>query len=307
MRRFVKELTKSLARKIFVWGQYLGFDLLPRHFYSEIPDIRVLRREGHWKQAYSMTGVSGTDPAAQLAFVGECCPPDMVEELTSADVYAAAVAKNGEEGFGPVEADFLYAFLTARKPTQIFQIGCGVSTAVCQAAAQRSGYRPDLICLEPYPTDFLRSEAEDGSLTLLEKKAQDLALAVIEGLDEDVLFFVDSSHALGPAGEVSRIILEMLPRLKAGAFVHFHDIRFPYDYERDVLDAALFFQHESSLLHAFLVHNSRFKLCASLSMLHYDCPAQLKAYLPNYEPADNDYGLRKGKGHFPSSTYLEVV
>jgi hypothetical protein len=112
---------------------------------------------------------------------------------------------------------------------------------------------------------------------------------------------------LGPAGEVSRIILEMLPRLKAGARVHFHDIKFPYDYDRNILDSALFFQHESVLLHAFLSYNSRFRISASLSLLHYFSPEALAQHLPNYQPAENEKGLSKGEGHFPSSAYLEVV
>jgi hypothetical protein len=91
-------------------------------------------------------------------------------------------------------------------------------------AAQDVGYEPEVICVEPYPTDFLVAEAAKGTITLKKQKAQLLDLAVIEALKADVLFFVDSTHTLDPAGEVSRIILEMLPRLKPGAFVHFHDI-----------------------------------------------------------------------------------
>ncbi|HSQ03114.1 MAG TPA: hypothetical protein VLN59_03700, partial [Burkholderiales bacterium] len=123
----------------------------------------------------------------------------------------------------------------------------------------------------------------------------------------DLLFFVDSTHTLGPAGEVSRIILEMLPRLKAGAWVHFHDILFPYDYDRHILSESLFFQHESALLHGFLVGNQHYAIKASLSMLHYRKPRELATLLPRYTPAGNDEGLHIRAGHFPSSTYLSVV
>jgi hypothetical protein len=99
----------------------------------------------------------------------------------------------------------------------------------------------------------------------------------------------------------------MLPRLRAGAWVHFHDIWFPYDYSRDILNGSLFFWHESPLLHAFLAYNSRFRLAASLSMLHYACPQSLAQYLPNYKPARSDEGLNAGAGHFPNSLYLEVI
>ena len=113
--------------------------------------------------------------------------------------------------------------------------------------------------------------------------------------------------ALGPAGEVSRIILEMLPRLKAGARVHFHDILFPFDYPRDILRQELFFAHESVLLQGFLTLNSRFSILASCSMLHYGAQGEFKALLANYLPAPIDAGLSIAGGHFPSSTYLQVT
>jgi hypothetical protein len=89
--------------------------------------------------------------------------------------------------------------------------------------------------------------------------------------------------------------------------VRTHDITFPYDYSRGVLGSQLFFRHESVLLHAFLAYNNRFRILASLSMLHYSSPQALREYLPNYEPEHNDEGLGDGTRHFPSSTYLQVL
>lgn len=303
----IKTSAKQFLRRMFEHGQRLGLDVLPRHFYSEIPDIRYLRAATHWRAPFSMSGVAGAEIASQMEFVQACCARPLIEQITTARIHAEACRSNCAEGFGAVEADFLYALVATRRPKQIFQIGCGVSTAVCLQAAEYAGYAPQVICVEPYPTPYLVQEAKRGSITLIEEMAQTLSLSVVDALDADALFFVDSSHTLGPAGEVSRIVLEMLPRLKAGACVHFHDITFPYDYSRHVLDSALFFQHESVLLHAFLAFNSRFRLLAALSMLHYAAPQKLAECLPNYRPAANDGGLNAGKGHFPSSAYLQVV
>ena len=303
----LKTKAKRLLRRTFEVTQQMGLDVLPRHFYSEIPNIHALRRAAHWRAPYSMAGVAGTDTGSQLGFIQSCCAPSLVETIRTARIHAQACARNGVGGFGLVEADFLYAVIASRRPKQIFQIGCGVSTAVCLLAAEYAGYSPQVICVEPYPTPYLVQEAARGSITLVKEMAQALDFSMIEALGADILFFVDSTHALGPAGEVSRIVLEMLPRLKTGAYVHFHDITFPYDYSRHVLDSALFFQHESVLLHAFLAFNSRFRLLAALSMLHYTAPHRLAEYLPNYRPAANRDGLNAGEGHFPSSTYLQVV
>jgi hypothetical protein len=133
-------------------------------------------------------------------------------------------------------------------------------------------------------------------------------LKVLAGVDAGDLLFVDSTHAMRPGSEVNRIVLDVLPRLPPGASVHFHDIYFPYDYQSTVL-RTLFFGGESTLLHAFLIHNRRYSIAVSLSMLHHACPEQMQLWLPNYRPAAMHYGLHEGgaaPGHFPSATYLAV-
>ena len=94
---------------------------------------------------------------------------------------------------------------------------------------------------------------------------------------------------------MNRIILEVLPRLSGGDWLHFHDIYFPYDYQRGLLDDELFFSSESVLLHAFLINNPAFTIRAALSMLHFGDPERLQRLLPNYRPASDDHGLRFGR------------
>ena len=307
MKRLVKNAAKSLLVKLFHVGQRFGVDILPRHFYSEIPDIGRLKQSKSWKLPYSMMGVAGTDPDEQLAFVQSVVTPRLSARLAQGDVHRIACSRNGEDGYGPIEADFLFAFMTTLRPRRVLQIGCGVSTAVCLMATQESGYNPEIICVEPYPTPFLTEAGAAKAITLIPQAVENLDPSVVDPLESGDLFFVDSSHTLGPAGEVTRIMVEMLPRLNAGVRVHFHDIYFPYDYPRDLLSTASFFTHESALLHGFLALNTRFRLTASLSMLHYARPAELGALLLNYRPGGNDHGLATTPGHFPSATYLEVT
>lgn len=307
MQRNVKVFFKKRLRGLFEFGQKVGVDVLPRHFYSEIPNIAELKKSDHWKQPFSMAGVHGRDIGSQLEFVQSCCSADIVTEIRKNEIYKKAITSNGEPGYGETEADFLFAFVANRKPAQIVQIGCGVSTAVCLQAAAFAEYRPDITCIEPYPTQYLLNMEKEGKIRLLRQKVQEVDLNFFKDLGNDLLFFVDSTHTLGPAGEVSRIILEMLPVLKKGVYVHFHDITFPYDYNRKILDSMMFFWHESVLVHAFLAFNSRFRLLASLSMLHYDATEKLKENLPNYVPARNDLGLALDNRHFPSAAYIQVT
>jgi hypothetical protein len=93
----------------------------------------------------------------------------------------------------------------------------------------------------------------------------------------------------------------------AGAFVHFHDIYFPYDYPRTLMSDVVF-PGESTLLHAFLIANEKYEIAAALSMLHYARPKELGELIPRYRPQRNDQGLAaERQGHFPSAIYLRVV
>lgn len=305
--RRVKELGKLGLRRAFEVGQRLGVDVLPRHFYSEVPDLRVLRDQVDWKKPGSMTGVLGADLDTQLATLSQWMTPALRERLAIEGAAAPAQAEHGSLGFGPVEADVLHAFVASKKPSKIVQIGCGVSTSVMLRAAAETGASPEIVCVEPYPSEFLREAAEEGRLRLVAEPAQAVPLDLLTDLAEGDLLFVDSSHAVRPGSEVNRVILEVLPKLGPGRFVHFHDIYFPFDYQPGLLGNELFFSSESVLLQAYLTDNPRYEIAASLSMLHHGSPAALTGLLPNYQPAPFEQGLRVGEGHYPTSIYLKVI
>lgn len=302
----LKQQMKRLMRSTFEVGQQLKIDILPRHFYSEIPSISQLRATTAWRKPRNMSYIAGADPSLQLAFISSCTN-GLYSSMNGTSLHQRACDMNGLlEGFGPIEADFLYCFVRSQKPPRIIQIGCGVSTAICILASADADYKPEIICIEPYPTEFLIEQAAAGTLRLVDQKFEDSNLPLAELLQGGGFFFVDSSHTLGPAGEVTQLICDALPTLPADTWVHFHDIMFPYDYSPEILTSELFFCHETALLHAFLLQNERYSIAASLSMLHHECPDELAKYLPNYRPARFDQGLRISTGHHPSSIYLRV-
>ncbi len=304
LKRILKTRSKNLLRSAFEIGQRFRFDVLPRHFYSEIPDIRTLRGSTSWRKPRSFQGVLG-DIDSQVAWI-DACTKDYRDALKRLTIHESAVKMNGsDEGYGEVEADFLYCFIRAHRPKQIVQIGCGVSTAVCLLAAEDDGYSPHIVCIEPYPTEFLQRESKSGRIDLIPQKVQDIGYDCVQRLGPGDLFFVDSSHTLAPAGELNLIVLEMLPRLATGVYAHFHDIYFPYDYSPDVLSTALFFSHETALLYSFLLMNRSFEITGSLSVLHHQRPGDLRRIFPDIHPAIFEDGLTVQSGQFPSSIFLK--
>lgn len=307
--RSMKTQAKRALHGVFALGQKLGVDILPRHFYSQVPDLARMRGSKAWRAPMSMAGVKGAELKGQLKFLDETVPARISEALNDRPVHGEAILTNRSDGgYGPIEAEFLYAFIRTWKPKKVIQVGCGVSTAIIQQAAEDEAIDVEIVCLDPYPTPFLTEQSQAGKITLIAEPAENVDMSVFEGLGAGDLMFVDSTHAVRAGSEVNRVVLEVLPRLAKGVFVHFHDIYFPYDYPRRLLSEDLFFHSESTLVHAFLACNARYRIEAALSTLHYAAPQALKDKFARYDPQGNEDGLAAGGGsHFPSSLWLRVV
>ena len=52
---------------------------------------------------------------------------------------------------------------------------------------------------------------------------------MFENLSKGDFLFIDSTHTLKIGSDVSKIYLDIIPKLKPGIIVHIHDIYFPYN------------------------------------------------------------------------------
>ena len=137
-----------------------------------------------------------------------------------------------------------------------------------------------LICVEPFPLDFLK-KGFPGLRALLQKKVEDLGLDFFSQLQSGDIFFIDSSHTVKIGGDVNYLFLEVLPRLNPGVIVHVHDILFPFDYRRDWVMDEFRFWTEQYLLQAFLAFNSQFDVLTANSYLAHYHLDDFKATFPN--------------------------
>ena len=55
-------------------------------------------------------------------------------------------------------------------------------------------------------------------------------MEVFDRLEANDVLFIDSSHVAKVGSDVTFILLRVLPRLKPGVIIHFHDIFYPYSY-----------------------------------------------------------------------------
>jgi predicted O-methyltransferase YrrM len=305
-RRSSATLKQRGMRLLHRAASLAGLIVLPAHYYVPFADIRELERnKRYWKSRSDMVGIV-SDVEIQARRLVDMVKPHEPEYRGNC-CYLAAVQSDLGLGYGYIEAQALHGVLRSLKPKKIIEIGSGVSTRCMLDACSRNiaeGSNVHITCIDPYPRAWLRS----APVRLIESFAQHVDLGIFSELEDGDFLFIDSTHTVKPGGDVTFIILEVLPRLKRGVTVHFHDIYTPYVYQRD-LERSLFQWMETAMLHAFLIENDRFETSFSLSHLHYDRPDVLKDVFPEYVPQGNDEGLLpKGggeiRGHFPASTYL---
>ena len=303
-------LTKSLSFRAFVALDRLRLHVLPKHFYTPVPDYTWLKRNmDTWTHPLPVGDLTEWDLDAQLGWLREVCE-GYYDEVAGLRTFADLGASNVGPGFGPIESQVLHCVVRARRPRRILEIGSGLSTACMLNAielnARDGGERSEVVCIEPYPKPAFR---DLPGLRHIEELCQTVDGNVFEQLESGDMLFVDSSHSVKIGSDVVRIYLDVIPRLRPGVLVHVHDVNLPYAYPRDAL-SAFWASQETALLLALLAGNRSLRVSACCSALHYGRREALREVLPDYQPAEDRAGLPRrpgGAGHFPSSIWLETV
>jgi predicted O-methyltransferase YrrM len=188
-------------------------------------------------------------------------------------------------GLSMVDAAVLHAMVRAYRPKKIVEIGSGHSTRITARACllnAQDGAPCEFVAIEPYPSAALR-QGIDGLSRLRVEKVQQVELAEFENCD---LLFVDSSHVVAMAGDVVFEQLEILPRLKPGCLIHFHDILLPGHYWKDWVLKRRYYWTEQYLLQAFLAFNTEFTVLWAARLMQLEAEAELRAAFPFYRPDD---------------------
>jgi Methyltransferase domain len=261
-----------------LWEKH-GFHVTPVHFYQPIPDTQLLS-ETLWSHPSELAGIDMND-AMQLDLLRNHFPK-FRQEYERFPTNPTEGQTQFYLGSGPFDhADALGAYCMVRhfQPRLIIEVGSGFSSLLLgQAAAKNKSSQ--LICIEPFPREFLRN-GFPGLQSLIDKKVQDVDLEFFSQLESGDILFIDSSHTVKIGGDVNYLFLEVLPRLKAGVIVHVHDIFLPFEYPRDwVLDEFRFWT-EQYLLQAFLTFNSEFEVLLANSYLNHYHKSELKTAFPS--------------------------
>jgi hypothetical protein len=264
--------------EIFRAWERLGFHVTRVHFYQPIPDTQSLP-ETLWNRASDLVGVNMND-SVQLDLLRNHFPKfrNEYEQFPTESTGNSARFHLNNGLFGGTDALVAYCTIRHFQPRVIIEVGSGFSSLLAAEAIAKYN-DSELICIEPFPQEFLR-HGFSGLHSLIEKKVEDVDLEFFAQLNAGDILFIDSSHTVKIGGDVNYLFLEVLPRLKPGVIVHVHDILFPFDYRRDWVMDEFRFWAEQYLLQAFLSFNSEFEVLLSNSYLAYRYMEDLKATFP---------------------------
>ena len=244
----------------------------PGHFYSVIPNISIDYNNNDTKflnldfNEESHITILNELNDYLINFDGEFGD---ISSLVSKrqDEFKYTILNNA---FGWMDGRLLHYFLQKNKPKKIIEIGSGNSTLLTYNTKQMFNLDLDIICIEPYPSNYLEKLNDMGKITLIKQQLENISLDIFTTLTENDILFIDSSHVLKLDSDVMFYFTKIFPLLNKNVLIHIHDIFFPYDYPLTWLREGRFW-NEQYFLYTFLQYNRKFsiKYCNSYSSYKY--------------------------------------
>jgi hypothetical protein len=242
---------------------------LPGHFYSPIPDLAEVRRQ--WlRPAFRDDPILGVDlqEDAQIqllrqlgAYQADAPFPD--------DPDGGHRYHYRNEFYSYADGIVLHTMLRHLRPRRLIEVGSGYSTAlILDTNEQFLDHSVRLTFIEPYPArlDALLREEDRATSTIIAERVQDVPVETFVQLNAGDILLIDSSHVSKAGSDLNHLLFNVLPRLRSGVHVHFHDVFYPFDYPFGWIEDGVAW-NEAYLLRAFLQYNAAFTLRFFTAML----------------------------------------
>jgi predicted O-methyltransferase YrrM len=289
----------AILARLFPYFERVGLHVTLSHFYEPIPDLRTLPADIFERES-ELPGLDMREPE-QLSLLDQL--GRFRNEYSKFTLIQDQGADNNEyylsnPQYGPVDAEVLYSMIRLQAPKQVIEIGAGYSTLLIARGMRRNAEhdpakRGRLTSIEPYPRPFLRRL--DGLDELIESDLQSVPLERFQALGPGDVLFIDSSHVMKLGSDVQYELLEIIPRLAPGVFVHIHDIFLPTEYPAVFATEWKLFWTEQYAVQAFLQFNSEFLVMWSSNLMMRRHPQRVGETFPSILSVPN----------VPSSLWLQ--
>ncbi|MBS3914995.1 MAG: class I SAM-dependent methyltransferase [Bacteroidetes bacterium] len=274
-------LTRGILQKV---GVYPIMD----HYYD--PTFNYNKQIKNWETPRNITGFD-LNLEAQLQLIQSFQFGEELLEIPVNRVYTNDYFYSNSS-FEAGDAEFLYSLIRSKKPKIIIEIGSGNSTLIAQKAIQKNiAQNPEditrQICIEPYPNYWL---PEVKSIELIKERVECIPKETFLQLNENDILFIDSSHMVRPEGDVLFELMEILPLLKKGVFIHIHDIFTPYFFPKDWINKGDYFWNEQFILESILCNSDKYAVVGALYYLRMNKMEHISKAFPMLAKIKNNPG-----------------
>ncbi|MCL1807088.1 MAG: class I SAM-dependent methyltransferase, partial [Oscillospiraceae bacterium] len=230
------------------------------HFYSPVPSISGIKKdEGRiFKQEEELAGIDlNREEQLELFYT----LTKHIEKHPFPETKKDGIRYYFQNGwFGRMDSIVLYAMICEYKPQRIIEVGSGFSSCVMLDVNQLNFYdQIRLIFIEPYPKRLLTNVTPTDNYTLHQTRVQDTEPSIYGELEKGDILFIDSSHVSKIGSDVNFLCFDVIPRLKSGVIIHFHDIAWPFEYSKTTAYEGLAW-NEAYMLRALLTGSTMLKI-----------------------------------------------
>jgi len=209
----------------------------PGHFYSPIPDLEQVRHDEQKIFRIVEKEIPGIDlhEDDQLGLLKQF--RKYYKEIPFGPHKKDKLRYYFENSYYTYsDAIFLYFMIRHASPANIIEIGSGFSSCII-LDTNDIFFDGSISCkfIEPFPERLvsLLKHEEKNKTDIFKMRLQDVDLNLFTSLSDGDILFIDSTHVSKVASDVNYIFFDILPILKSGVYVHFHDIFFPFEYPKE--------------------------------------------------------------------------
>jgi hypothetical protein len=176
--------------------------------------------------------------------------------------------------FAAPDAQAYHSLIRRFRPARVVEVGSGQSTRFAANALTLSG-GGELVAIEPYEAP----ELDLLGATVVRERVEEVGGELFETLGENDMLFIDSSHVVRPGGDVTFLLLEVVPALRPGVLVHVHDVFTPADYPAE-WQRRRWLWSEQYVVEALLTGNAYLEVLLAIPYLLAAHPHELAAAFP---------------------------
>jgi|WetSurSiteA1Bulk_404760.scaffolds.fasta_scaffold00147_2 hypothetical protein len=235
----------------------------PGHYYSPLPDIEAIKLE----EAKIFHTYPDSLPGVDLNVERQLHLFNEFKKIYKEQPFHDDKQENlrfyfNNDAYPHGDGILLYCFIRYLKPKKIIDIGSGYSSCVILDTNELY-FNNAINCtfIDPYPERLLAfiKERDRQKIEIIPKKLQEIDIDFFSQLSSDDLLVIDSTHVSKVNSDVNYLFFHILPLLKRGIYIHFHDIFYPFEYPKEWIYQG-FAWNESYMLRAFLQYNTAFRI-----------------------------------------------